>query len=316
MYFCPYVEKNNQMEKIELHILGCGSALPTVRHYPSSQVLSLRGKSYMFDCGEGTQLQLRRSKVKFTSLHHIFITHLHGDHCFGLMGLISTFALLGRTADLHIHAPRGLEQLLAPQLEFFCAKMAYNVVFHPFDAHCHALIYEDNSVTVHTIPLQHRMPCAGFLVKEKATLPHIRRDMIDFLQIPHYAIAGIKAGDDWTTPDGRHFENSRLVTPADPARSYAYLSDTMFVPENAPLVEGVDLLFHESTFIERDVARARQTGHSTATQAAQFAVLAKAKRLVIGHFSQRYTDNNVLLEEARSIFPSTTLANENLCITF
>lgn len=304
------------MEKIELHVLGCGSALPTVRHYPSSQVLCLRGKSFMFDCGEGTQLQLRRSKVKFTSLHHIFITHLHGDHCFGLMGLFSTFALLGRTADLHIHAPQGLAEILQPHIDFFCAKMSYRVVFHPFDTQCHSLIYEDNSVAVHTIPLQHRMPCAGFLVKEKASLPHIRRDMIDYLQIPHYAIADIKAGGDWTTPDGRHFEHQRLVLPAEPARSYAYLSDTMFVPENATLVEGVDLLFHESTFIEADLARAQQTGHSTAAQAARFAQLAKAKRLLIGHFSQRYTDNNVLLEEARAIFPQTTLANENLCITF
>lgn len=304
------------MEKIELHILGCGSALPTVRHNQTSQVLCLRGKCFMFDCGEGTQLQLRRSKVKFGALSHIFISHLHGDHCFGLMGLISTFDLLGRTADLHIHAPGGLEKLLQPQLEFFCSRMKFQVVFHPFDTRKHTLIFEDRSVSVYTIPLQHRVPCAGFLVKEQPGQPHIRRDMIDFLQIPHYAIANIKAGEGWTTSDGRYFDNSRLVVPAEPARSYAYLSDTQFIPENAALVEGVDLLFHESTFTEADIARAQQTGHSTAAQAARFACLAKAKRLVIGHFSQRYTDNQVLLDEALPIFPATTLANENLCITF
>ena len=302
------------MENFELHILGCGSALPTVRHNPTSQILCLRGKSFMIDCGEGTQLQMRRSKVSFSSLGHIFISHLHGDHCYGLMGLISTLDLMGRTADLHIHAPGNLEQVLRPQIDFFCTGIGFKVIFHAFSTTTGQTIYEDRSVRITTIPLAHRIPCCGFRFDEARKLPHIRRDMMDFLKIPHYAINSIKEGEGWTTADGRFFEHEKLVTPATPSRSYAYLSDTLFVPENAPLVEGVDLLFHESTFAECDRIRAQKTGHSTASQAAQFAKMAQAKRLMIGHFSQRYTDNRILLEEAQAIFPNTILANENLRI--
>ena len=168
------------MEKFELHILGCGSALPTTRHFATSQVVNVRDKLYMIDCGEGSQLQFRKSRLKFSRLNHIFISHLHGDHCFGLLGLISTLNLLGRTAELHIHSPKGLEALFAPMLSFFCRQMTYKVLFHEFETKEPGMIYEDRSLTVTTIPLRHRMPCCGFLFAEKQRPNHIIREMVDF----------------------------------------------------------------------------------------------------------------------------------------
>ena len=174
------------MEKFELHILGCGSALPTTRHFATSQVVNVRDKLYMIDCGEGSQLQFRKSRLKFSRLNHIFISHLHGDHCFGLLGLISTLNLLGRTAELHIHSPKGLETLLAPMLSFFCRQMTYKVLFHEFETKEPGMIYEDRSLTVTTIPLRHRMPCCGFLFAEKQRPNHIIREMVDFYEVPVY----------------------------------------------------------------------------------------------------------------------------------
>lgn len=302
------------MEKFEVHVLGCGSALPTTRHFPSAQVVNLRDKLFMIDCGEGAQLQLRKSHLRFARLNSIFISHLHGDHCFGLPGLISTFALLGRTADMHVYAPADFEGLMRPWLAYFCAKIPFQVVFHPVDPHQQQVIYEDRSLTVESLPLCHRKPCTGFLFREKGLLPHIRRDMIDFLKIPFYAIAGIKEGEGWTTEEGTFYEHSRLVTPSDPPRSYAYCSDTKYLPELAEVLQGVDLLFHEATFAEDALARAQETFHSTARQAAEMAKAAQAKRLLIGHFSARYEDESVLLNEARAVFPNTVLAREGLCI--
>lgn len=302
------------MEHFKLHILGCGSALPTVNHLPTSQALSLKGKVYLIDCGEGAQLQFRKAKLKFSSLSNIFISHLHGDHCFGLMGLISTFSLLGRTSPLHIYSPSGLKEILTPQLQFFCKGQNYEVCFHEFSTNHSECIFNDNTLKVTTIPLSHRMPCCGFLFTETPSLPHIRRDMIDFLQIPHYAINSIKEGAGWTTGEGIFYENARLVLPADPPRSYAYLSDTLYQPNVPELIKGVNLLFHESTFTEADKGRAKETGHSTAAQAAKIAEAAQCKQLIIGHFSQRYTNNKVLLDEATPIFPKTMLANEGLCV--
>lgn len=299
------------MEQFEVHILGCGSALPTLRHNPSSQVVNVREKLFMIDCGEGTQLQLRRVHLKFTRLSHVFISHLHGDHIFGLIGMISTFALLGRTAPLHIYADRKLEGFLRPQLDLCCKEMAYEVVFHALPRSDKSeLVYEDRSVEVHTLPLRHRIPCQGFIFREKATLPHIKRDMIDFLQIPYYAIRTIKEGAGWTTPDGDFYPNDRLVTPAAPARTYAYCSDTAFVPENVKWLKDVDLLYHEATFGQEYAGRAMETFHSTARQAAEMARAAQVRRLVLGHFSSRYDSEASLLEEAREVFPATELACE------
>lgn len=302
------------MEKFEINILGCGSALPTTRHFSSSQVVNIREKLFMIDCGEGAQLQLRRSKLKFTRLNHIFISHLHGDHCFGLMGLISTFGLLGRTAQLHIYAHADLEKLLQPQLDFFCKGMTYEVVFHNIDPTQAAVIYEDRSVTVTTIPLRHRIPSCGFLFQEKKTPNHIIRDMIDFYRIPVSQLNKIKNGEDYITEEGVVVPNNRLTTPSAAPRSYAYCSDTLYLKSIIPQIKGVDLLFHEATFMSTDDARAKETYHSTALQAAQIAKEAEVKQLVIGHFSARYEDENLLLKESQAVFPQTILAKENLRI--
>ena len=303
------------MEKFEVNILGCGSALPTTRHFSSSQVVNIREKLFMVDCGEGAQLQLRRSKLKFTRLNHIFISHLHGDHCFGLMGLISTFGLLGRTATLHIYAHEELEKLLRPQLDFFCKGMSYEVEFHAIDPSKAQIIYDDRSVSVSTIPLKHRIPTCGFLFQEKQTPNYIIRDMVDFYRIPAFELNRIKNGEDYVCPDGTIVPNHRLTTPSDPARSYAYCSDTICMKNIIPLIQGTDLLFHEGTFAQSEIARAKETFHTTAAQAAEIARDAKVKQLVIGHFSARYEDESVLLKEAQGIFPNTLLAKENLRIT-
>ena len=303
------------MEKFEVNILGCGSALPTTRHFSSSQVVNIREKLFMIDCGEGAQLQLRRSKLKFTRLNHIFISHLHGDHCFGLMGLISTFGLLGRTATLHIYAHEELERLLQPQLEFFCKGMTYEVKFHHIDPTKAEMIYEDRSVSVTTIPLRHRIPSCGFLFQEKKTPNHIIRDMIDFYQIPVFELNRIKNGSDYVCPDGTIVPNGRLTTPSASPRSYAYCSDTVYQRNILPQIKGVDLLFHEATFIHEDAARAKETFHTTTLQAAEIARDAEVKQLVIGHFSARYENEELLLEETQSLFPNTLLAKENLRIT-
>ena len=200
------------MEKFEIHILGCGSALPTTRHQATSQVINLREKLFMIDCGEGTQVQLRRSRLKFSRLNHIFISHLHGDHCFGLIGLISTFGMLERTADLHIHCHADLQRLLTPQLEFFCQGMSYKVIFHPFNPGERQVIYDDRSVSVETIPLRHRLPTCGFLFREKPTPNHINREMIDFYQIPVWMMNRIKNGEDYVKEDGTVIPNDRLTS--------------------------------------------------------------------------------------------------------
>lgn len=302
------------MEKFEIHILGCGSALPTTRHQATSQVLNIREKLFMIDCGEGTQVQLRRSRLRFSRLNHIFISHLHGDHCFGLIGLISTYAMLERTAQLHIYAHADLQRLLAPQLDYFCKGMTFEVVFHPFNPSERTVIYEDRSVSVETIPLRHRLPTCGFLFREKPTSRHIRRDMIDFYQIPVYMINRIKNGEDYMLDDGTCIPCDWLTLPADPPRSYAYCSDTAYLPRIVEQIQGVDLLFHEATFASSEAVRARQTFHSTAEQAAKIALDAQVKKLVIGHFSARYETETVLLEEASAVFPNTVLAAENMKI--
>lgn len=302
------------MEKFEVNILGCGSALPTTRHFASSHVLNIREKLFMIDCGEGTQLQLRRSKLKFSRLNHIFISHLHGDHCFGLMGLLSTFDLLGRTAAMHIYAHPDLESILGMQLDYFCKKMDYEVVFHPINPAKVETIYEDRSVSVTTIPLIHRIPTCGFLFSEKKTPDHIKRDMIDYYNIPTYDINRIKNGEDYVMEDGTIIANNRLTTPSTPPRKYAYCSDTLYHRQIIEQVKGIDLLYHEATFADCDLSKAQTTFHSTALQAATIARDADVKQLVIGHFSARYEDEDVLLKEAQSVFPNTILATENLKI--
>ena len=303
------------MADFELNILGCGSALPTTRHLASSQIIDLRDKLYMIDCGEGTQVQMRRMRIKFSRLNHIFISHLHGDHCFGLPGLISTLGMLGRNGDLFIHGPKELGTYLDAMLQLFCQGLPFHVQFNPVNTQEHALIMEDRSVSVYSIPLKHRIPCCGFLFKEKQRDAHIIREMIDFYQIPVKDIQYIKQGADYITPEGKCIPNHLLTRPATPARTYAYCSDTAYLPEIIPYIHQVDLLYHEATFKDADAARAHETFHSTAKEAATIARDAEVKRLLIGHYSARYEDPLPLKQEAVKIFPETTLAKEGMKIS-
>ena len=302
------------MTPFKLYILGCGSALPTPRHYATSQIVELRDKQFMVDCGEGTQIQLRRSRIGFNKIRAVFISHLHGDHCFGLIGMISTFGLQGRTAPLHVYSPKELEDMLMSQLKFFCTHLSFDVVFHAVDTSEQSVVYEDNSLTVETIPLEHRVPCCGYLFREKPTLPHIRRDMIDYLGIPVSQINNIKLGADWVCEDGTVVSNSRLVSPPDPVRSYAYCSDTRYMPTLYERLKNVDLLYHESTYGDDNMQMAETYYHSTARQAACVARDAGVKRLLLGHYSSRYDNEEVLLKQAQEVFPDTYLANEKMVI--
>jgi len=300
------------LEPFRIHILGCGSALPTLHHHASAQVVELRGKQFMVDCGEGTQMQLRRSHIRFTKLSAVFISHLHGDHCFGLIGMISTFGLLGRTAKLDVYAPAELEPMLREQIRMFCRGLEYEVAFHAVDTTRQEIIYEDRSLTVESVPLEHRMPCCGYLFREKATLPHIKRDMIDFYHIPVSQINNIKVGADWVTEEGERIPNSRLVEQVDIPRSYAYCSDTRYIPTLHERIKGVTALYHESTYADDNLPMAEKYCHSTARQAAMVARDAKAGRLILGHYSSRYEDERVLLDEAQQVFENTCLSDEQL----
>lgn len=302
------------MEPFKIHILGCGSALPTLKHFASSQVVEIREKLFMIDCGEGTQIQLRKSKLRFTKLGAVFISHLHGDHCFGLIGLISTFGMLGRIAPLHIYAPKELQEMLNLEMDMFCKGLEFDVVFHAIDTTSKTIIYEDKSLTVETIPLEHRIPCCGFLFKEKSTRRHILREMIDFYHIPISQIDNIKSGAGWTTEEGILIPNSQLTSNPDPIRSYAYCSDTRYIPSLYKMIEGVNLLYHESTYDNSCLQRARLYYHSTSQQAATVAKNGHVGKLLLGHFSARYDNEGVILKEAQQIFPSSFLSNEGMII--
>jgi ribonuclease Z len=300
------------MADFDVNILGCGSALPTTKHLATSQIVNLRDKLYMIDCGEGTQLQMRRMRLKFSRLNHIFISHLHGDHCFGLPGLISTLGLLGRNGTLFIHAVKEIEDFLRPTMNVFCRNLPYEVRFEHIDPYKHDLIFEDRSLKVYSIPLKHRIPTCGFLFEEKPKEAHLIREMIDFYKVPVKALKDIKAGDDFVTEDGEIVANSRLTRPAATPNKYAFCSDTMFNPEIIPIIKGVDLLYHEATFCNDEMARAKETFHSTATQAAEIAKQAQVKRLVIGHYSARYEETTCFKKEAEAVFPNTIIAKEGL----
>lgn len=300
------------MEPFKIHILGCGSALPTLKHNASSQLIEMRGKCFMVDCGEGAQMQFRRSHIHFSKLNAIFISHMHGDHCFGLMGLLSTLGMLGRTSKLRIYAPKEYATLFRQQVEFFMQTMEYEMEMIPVDTEKQQVIYEDHSLTVETVPLQHRVPCCGFIFREKPTLPHIRRDMIDYYGIPVSQINNIKNGADWTNEDGDIIPNARLVQPADSPRSYAYCSDTRFMPALKEQVKGVTVLYHESTYTAEQEDRAKIYYHSTARQAATIAAGAGVGTLLLGHYSARYNDEQVLLEEAKAVFDHSILSQEGM----
>lgn len=292
----------------KLTILGSGSALPTRDNFPSAQLLDMREKQFLIDCGEGTQIRLRQMGLKLNRLGHIFISHLHGDHCFGLIGLISSLGMLNRTADLHIHGPIGIQELFAPQLKFFCDELPFKVFFEEFDARHSVIIYEDRSLSVTTLPLRHRMPCAGFLFREKEGLRHLLRESVDFHKVPVSQFNLIRQGADYVNPEGEVISNNLLTSPPNPVVSYAYCSDTAYHEALIPLIKGIDLLYHEATFADAELIRARQTLHSTARQAARIASKAGVGRLLIGHFSARYSNKDILLKEAQEEFIQTELA--------
>ena len=302
------------MAEFNINILGCGSALPTTRHLATSQIVDLRDKLYMIDCGEGTQVQMRRMRVRFGRLAHFFISHLHGVHCLGLPGLISTLGMLGRTGELVVHGPKEVETYLRPVMDLFCRGMEFEVRFNPVDTRSHSLVMEDRSLSVYSIPLKHRIPTCGYLFAEKPKEAHIIREMTDFYQVPVRCMKDIKQGQDYVTPEGEVVPNSRLTRPAAPPKRYAFCSDTAYNRSIIPIIEGADLLYHEATFAECDLARAKETFHSTARQAAEIARDAHVKRLVIGHYSARYEDLSELHREAEAVFPGTILGNEGTVI--
>lgn len=301
------------MTKFELNILGCGSATSSLMHLPSCQVLNVRDNLYMIDCGEGAQLEMRRMKLKFSRLNHIFISHLHGDHCFGLPGLLSTLALLGKTGSITIHIFQDGAVQFQGLLNFFCRNMPYELKWHIITPH-KAVIYEDDAFTVTAFPLRHRIPAVGFRFDEKPKLRHIVADQVKRYGVPLYFMNSLRQGRDYVTPAGEVIPNAALTTPADPCISYAYCSDTAYSKRVVNAVRGVDWLYHESTYGDDCARQAKQRFHSTARVAATVAQEAGVRHLILGHYSKRYTDDTVLLQQACEEFPATILSTEGMTI--
>lgn len=303
------------MSQFQINYLGCGSATPTLHHLPSCQVIDYRDNLFMVDCGECAQLSMRRQRLKYSRLGHIFISHLHGDHCLGLPGLISTLALTGKEGgDVTVHTTAQGAAIFRQILGFFCRETPFNVNYDVFDPRGHAVIFENGAFMVSTFPLYHRVPCTGFIFAEKPKLRHLRGDVVRFYNVPLKDYLRIKEGDDYVTPDGRTIPNAALTTPADPVMSYAYCSDTVYDERVAESVKGVHTIYHEATYTDDYIDKARVRGHSTASQAARIALAAGARQLVLGHFSKRYSDENRHLAEAQAIFPNTIIAREGLAL--
>lgn len=300
------------MEKFEINILGCGSAVPTPYHNPASQVINFRDHLYMIDCGEGTQSMMRRMGLKFSRLRNIFISHMHGDHCLGLPGLLSTMGLLEVGGHVNVYVPRQGLGIMEQIVGFFCRDEEPKIQIIPIDGA--STLLDTPSLTVEAIPLYHRIEAYGFIFREKPRARHINGEMIRYLGVPVRDIPAIKEGADWTATDGTIYPNSRLTTPPEPARSYAYCSDTLYNPAVAEAVGPVDLLYHEATYTSDLAERAVARGHSTAAQAAAIAREAGAKALLIGHYSKRYRDTEPLRAEAAEIFPDVTAAAEGMTI--
>jgi ribonuclease Z len=292
----------------ELTILGSSSAIPTSEKYPTAQVLKTPGRFFLIDCGEGTQIQLRRQKIGFGRIKHIFISHLHGDHFYGLIGLISTFNLLGLKNDIHVYSPSQLKDVIQPQLDFLKGAMQFKVIFHPLNFKKPEVIYEDRRMEVTSFPLNHSISCCGFLFREKTKEPNIRKEYIQKYNIPVEQIKDIKKGADFITAEGVTIPNHELTTPPPAARSYAFCSDTAYHAPVADVIKGCNLMYHEATFTEELRDWADKTYHSTAMDAAKMAKLAETGKLLIGHFSTRYEDDKPFVDEARTIFPNTEAA--------
>ncbi|MDD3108251.1 MAG: ribonuclease Z [Alistipes sp.] len=291
-------------------ILGSSSALPTPQRNPTAHVLNVHEQFFLIDCGEGTQGRLQRAGINPLRINAVFISHLHGDHLYGIYGLISTLGLLGRRTPLCIYAPHPFGEILAAHLRYFDTDLCYEVQWHEVDTRKHALLYENKVLEVWSVPLRHRLPTSGYWFREKQPPLNLRKDWVDRYQLGIAQCVAAKRGEDVLLEDGRILQNRDLTYTPYQARSYAYLSDTLYSARAAHRIEGVDLLYHEATFMEQDRVLARRTGHSTARQAAQAAVEAGAGRLLLGHFSSRYSDLMPLLAEAQSLFPATALVEE------
>lgn len=297
-----------------VHTLGCGSAKPTLRHQPSSTVVDHRGRLFMIDCGEGAQLAMQRHKLKLNRLTDIFITHLHGDHVLGLPGLLSTMSLMNTGGHITIHTFKDGERILTDIFNYFNRDSTFDLRFNIMNPKKEEVVYEDHSLLVRTIPLKHKVPTVGFIMDEKPGLRHLNREMADFYGVPVYKFSSLKAGEDFVRPDGKVIPNSILTSDPTPSRRYAHISDTAYIPELGEKIGPVDLLFHETTYLEDKIASARERGHSTASQAAMVAQSAGAKRLLTGHYSSSYRDESGFLAEASSVFPDVILNREGLKI--
>ncbi|WP_028873455.1 ribonuclease Z [Psychroserpens burtonensis] len=295
---------------MKLTILGCYSATPKINTNPTAQVLEIKNHTFLIDCGEGTQVELRRNKIKFSRVKHIFISHLHGDHCFGLAGLISTFNLLTREADLHIYAPKGLKEVITMQMKLSNSWTNYQLIFHELTSTSSELIYEDDKVEVHTIPLDHRIYTNGFLFKEKLGERKLDMNAILNADIDMAYYRKLKQGGDVPDNQGNMIDNSILTKDPKPSKSYAFCSDTAYSASIIPIIKEVDVLYHESTFIEKNEALAKPTKHSTAKQAAKIAKKANVGKLILGHYSTRYDGLNEFKAEAEVIFPNVELSRD------
>jgi len=294
---------------ISLTILGCHSATPRINSHTTSQFLNINNRTFLIDCGEGTQVQLRKYKLRFSKIQCVFISHLHGDHFYGLIGLVSTFMLHKRNQELHIYGPKGIKEVITLQLKLSKTWINFGLYFHELTSKSSELIYEDDKVTVHTIPLKHRIYTNGFLFKEKdgdrklnmgKIIKHEEIDVCDY--------RNLQLGKDFKNSDGSIIKNELLTSPATPGKSYAFCSDTMFTESIIPIIKDCDLLYHETTFLKDKEELATTTMHSTAEQAGIIAKIANVKNLIIGHFSARYPDLNLFKQEAMVEFKNTELA--------
>jgi ribonuclease Z len=290
---------------MKLTVLGSSSALPTSGRYPSAHVLNAHERLFLIDCGEGTQMQLRKTRLRFAKINHVFISHIHGDHVFGLYGLLSTFSLMGRTNPIHLYAPENYDKILRSHLSDFDINLSFEIDFVPLSGNDPVKILDDRYLTVTSFPLKHRIPSYGFLFREKRSERNIIGEYIDKYKIPQVRIPAIKKGEDFITPDGSVIKNEDLTIPPCDPLSYAYCSDTKYFKRLADFVKGVSLLYHEATFDGTKEDLAKMTGHSTTFDAAKTARDARAGALIIGHFSARYKDISPLVDEARTIFPET-----------
>ncbi|TJY34030.1 ribonuclease Z [Pontimicrobium aquaticum] len=301
---------------MKLTILGCHSATPRINTHPTSQVLEIRNHIFLIDCGEGTQVQLRKNKVKFNRIKHIFISHLHGDHCFGLVGLISTFRLLTREADLHIYAPKGLKEVITMQMKLSDSWTNYKLIFHELTSRESELIFEDDKVEVYTIPLDHRIYTNGFLFKEKENERKLLLGNAEEAKINKAYFRKLKQGFDVINEEGELIKNDTVTKAGSAPKSYAFCSDTAYNESIVPIISNVDVLYHESTFLEKLSHLADKTKHATAKQAATIAKKANVKKLVLGHFSTRYDNITEFINEASEVFENVEVAEAGKTFEF